>query len=369
MIMSEANMMNIPGLTVSDGKNQLLKLYAAAVEKGIPFRRLPTPFYWGSPGVGKSESVYQLADELSELTGKQVKVTDVRLLLFSPVDLRGVPVADAERKFTNWLKPKIFDMPEGESFINILFLDELSAAPQSVQAAAYQICLDRRVGEHSLPENCIVIAAGNRTTDHSVSYKMPKALANRLIHFNIVSDFSSWKKWAIGNGVSPKVIAYLSFDSSRLCAEPDGSDLAYPTPRSWAFVSTLLSTVSDEPERIHSLIAGCVGNDTAIEFEHFCKGILKMPDTAEIFAGRCKEYPRSHDVIYALISALVSLIYNKYDSITMQELENVCGYVSALPKDFVMVFMKDISSIDGMKLRLMKCRAFQQWISKNKEFI
>lgn len=151
--------------------------------------------------------------------------------------------------------------------------------------------------------------------------------------------------------------------------EPEGSDLAYPTPRSWAFVSTLLSTVDDEPERIHSLIAGCVGNDTAIELESFCKGVLKMPDIDEILEGRCKDYPKSHDVLYALVSALTSLIYNRYDRITLQELENVCSYVSALPKDFGMMFMKDISSIDGMNIRLMKCMAFRQWISRNKEFI
>ncbi len=367
--MSELIMMNIPGLTVSDAKKQLLNLYKTAIENGIPFKKLPTPFYWGSPGVGKSESVYQLADELSQKTGRRVKVTDVRLLLFSPVDLRGVPVADAERRFTNWLKPKIFDMQSGDDFINVLFLDELSAAPQSVQAAAYQICLDRKVGEHSLPENCIVIAAGNRTTDHSVSYKMPKALANRLMHFNIVSDFVSWKRWAIENGVSSKVVAYLSFDSSRLCVEPDGSDLAYPTPRSWAFVSTLLSTVDDEPEAIHSLIAGCVGNDTAIEFVSFCKGVLKMPNVSDILEGRCKEHPKSHDVLFALISALVSTVYNKHDSITLSELENICCYVSALPQDFVMVFMKDILAIDGLNMRLMKCRSFQRWATKNSKFI
>ncbi len=367
--MSETNMMNIPGLTVSDAKKQLLNLYRIAVEKGIPFRSLPTPFYWGSPGVGKSESVYQLADELSAITDKKVRVTDVRLLLFSPVDLRGVPVADSNREFTNWLKPKIFDMEDQEGCINILFLDELSAAPQSVQAAAYQICLDRKIGEHQLPDNCIVIAAGNRTTDRSISYKMPKALANRLIHFNIISDFSSWKKWALEKGVSPKVIAYLTFDSTRLCVEPDSSDLAYPTPRSWAFVSTLLNTVDGDPEKIHSLIAGCVGNDTAIEFESFCKGILKMPSVYEIFEGKCKDYPKAHDVLYALISALTATVYNRQSTVTLQELENVCRYVSALPQDFVMVFMKDIRAIDGMNLRLMKCPAFQHWISKNKEFI
>ena len=92
-----------------------------------------------------------------------------------------------------WLKPQIFQMNDSEDVVNILFLDEISAAPQSVQAAAYQITLDRVVGEHKLPENCIVIAAGNRVTDRSVAFKMPKALANRLMHFEVDGNFDSWK--------------------------------------------------------------------------------------------------------------------------------------------------------------------------------
>ena len=88
-------------------------------------------------------------------------MTDVRLLLFNPVDLRGIPAANADRTLAVWLKPKIFQMDESENVLNLLFLDEISAAPPSVQAAAYQITLDRMVGEHRLPENCIVIAAGD----------------------------------------------------------------------------------------------------------------------------------------------------------------------------------------------------------------
>ena len=86
-------------------------------------------------------------------------------------------------------------MDESGDTVNILFLDEISAAPQSVQAAAYQITLDRSVGEYRLPENCIVIAAGNRVTDRSVAYSMPKALANRLCHLEIRSDPGSWHDW------------------------------------------------------------------------------------------------------------------------------------------------------------------------------
>ena len=365
MNVDNANL-NIPNLTVSEAKRLFLDMYANAIIKCVPFVNLPTPFYWGAPGIGKSQSIYQLASELEKATSKTVIVTDVRLLLFSPVDLRGVPVADEHRKFTNWLKPQIFNMNAGETYINILFLDELSAAPQSVQTAAYQICLDRKIGEHRLPDNCIVIAAGNRVTDQSVSYKMPKALCNRLLHLNVKSDYSSWRKWAVENDISPKVIAYLGFDNSRLCVEPENAELAYPTPRSWAFVSTLLKTVSDDPSVIHHLIAGCVGENSAIEFEEYCKGALDMPSVDDIIYGRCNEYPKKHDALYALTSALVSALYAKSKELPIAHLDNVCRYITHFPRDFVVAFVSDITCNEELNKKLMKCNSFQAWLNRKK---
>ncbi len=332
----------------------------------MSMKAVPSAFLWGPPGIGKSQGVYELANRIEAVCHVKVKVTDVRLLLFSPIDLRGVPVADSERKFTAWLMPKIFDMDKGEDTLNILFLDELSAAPQSVQAAAYQICLDRRIGEHTLPDNCIVIAAGNRTTDQSVSYKMPKALCNRLMHFDVRPDFESWRKWAVNKGISDKVLAYLKFDGTRLYKEPEASDLAYPTPRSWEFVSTLLRASDATPSEIHSLIAACIGNDTALEFEAFCDGILEMPSVKEIMEGRCTDYPKKHDVMYALISALVSTIRETADSISVERLDNVFRYVVKLPGDFVTSYVKDVLEIESLGEKLMKCYDFQKWIVTRK---
>ena len=190
------------------------------------------------------QDLRQMADRISAGTGKTVKVIDIRLLLFSPIDLRGVPMADESREFTRWLRPKLFDLDSSEDTINILFLDELSAAPQSIQAAAYQITLDRTVGEHKLPDNTIVMAAGNRTTDRSVAFRIPNALANRMMHFQIDVDFASWRSWAIRNKIHPLIIGYLSFDHSKLYCEPTESGIvAYPTPRTWAFLSNLLYSI------------------------------------------------------------------------------------------------------------------------------
>ena len=144
-------------LTVSQTATMLAKAYTALIKSKTPFKTFPSVMLWGPPGVGKSQGVRQTASKITEETGKRVVITDVRLLLFNPVDLRGIPTANEDRTLAVWLKPKIFQMDESEDVVNILFLDEISAAPQSVQAAAYQITLDRTVGEHSLPENCIVI--------------------------------------------------------------------------------------------------------------------------------------------------------------------------------------------------------------------
>ena len=208
--MSEAQITNIPSMNVNRLVDTLQEAYSALINGGQPLKLFPSVMLWGPPGVGKSQAIRQLATEIEQNTGKRSVVTDVRLLLFNPIDLRGIPTANADKTLAVWLKPQIFQMDPSEDVVNILFLDEISAAPQSVQAAAYQITLDRVVGEHKLPENCIVIAAGNRVTDKSVAFTMPRALANRLCHIEIESSAESWHNWAVANGINQMVTGFLS---------------------------------------------------------------------------------------------------------------------------------------------------------------
>ncbi len=359
--------MNIPTITVNKMVSLLSNLYVKALEKNMDLKLIATPFLWGAAGVGKSQGVYQLAKEIEQKTSKKVVVTDIRLFLYSPVDLNGLPVPDERRKFVNWLMPSMFNMRSDKDTVNILFLDELSAASSTVQATAYQICLDRKVGEHKLPDNCIVIAAGNRTTDMSVSYKMPKALCNRLMHFNIESDFVSWKEWAKQSDIDSRIISYLAFDNSRLCVDVKSSDLAYPTPRSWSFVNTLLKTTSAKPHEIHHLIAATIGVDAAVEFESWCKMFYKLPSIDDIFKGQCLNYPKSYDVYYALVTSLTSAVISRRERITAQELENLCTYAERFPADFAVTFFRELNAVEELRPKLMKCEALNRWLIKNKK--
>ncbi|MBQ2738121.1 MAG: AAA family ATPase [Clostridia bacterium] len=359
---------NIPTLSVGKTVDTLSDIYIKVINAGIPVKTVPSVMMWGAPGVGKSQGVRQIAEKIEKGTGKSVHVTDVRLLLFNPIDLRGIPTANEDKTLAVWLKPQIFKMDESAEVVNILFLDEISAAPQSVQAAAYQITLDRVIGEHKLPENCIVIAAGNRITDKSVAYKMPRALANRLMHFEICADFDSWMKWAVKRGISSKVTGFLSFRRDLFLNESRAEDLAYATPRSWEMVSNLILVAGDDVSSVYHAICGLVGIGTAIEFKSYCDVYRRLPSLDDIFSGRCNDIPKTADVLYALVSSMTEYARKCKDNLT--KIASSIDYAFRMPPDFSAVLMKNYMYLeDGYKLKLMKIPAFAKWLSKAGKYL
>ena len=355
-------MSNIPSLNIGGVVEKLSQSYSKLINNNDKISKMPSVMLWGPPGVGKSQAVRQIAEELKDYTGRKVYVTDVRLLLFNPIDLRGIPTANEDKTLAIWLRPQIFQMDPSEDVINILFLDEISAAPQSVQAAAYQITLDRTVGEHKLPDNCIVIAAGNRVTDKSVAYKMPKALANRLLHIDIQGSFSSWKRWAIRNGINEKVLGFLSFRQTYLMDfKPESEDLAFPTPRSWEMVSNILNNINDSVEEMYPLIAGLVGVGVAIEFRTWVKVFKDLPTIEDIFNGKMPKVPKNTDALYALTSSMIS--YAKQHKDELDKIANSIKYAATLPADYSAMVMKDYVYIDkDFKNTLIKIPEFNKWM-------
>lgn len=360
--MSDAKLANVPSLSVGKLVDKLSAAYSVLIQKERPMKTMPSVMLWGPPGVGKSQAVRQIAAEIQQQTGKSVCVTDVRLLLFSPIDLRGIPTSNAEKTLAVWLKPQIFQMDESGDVVNILFLDEISAAPQSVQAAAYQITLDRVVGEHSLPENCIVIAAGNRITDKSVAFKMPRALANRFLHIEVESSFQAWREWAIHTGIHPKVLGFLSFRPDYLSgAGAKLDEVAFATPRSWEMVSRILNEISDDVEKMYALIAGLVGTGMAVEFRTWAKVLQHLPSMEDIFDGKMPEMPTSTDELYALTASMTA--YASVHKDDMARIANSIRFAEKMPVDFGVVLMQNYMYIEAdYKKKLMAVPEFSKWL-------
>lgn len=260
-------------------------------------------FLWGPPGIGKSDIVKQIADSID------AHVVDIRLSLWEPTDIKGIPYFDSNSGTMVWGAPA--ELPDAEmasKYKNIvLFLDEMNSAAPSVQAAAYQLILNRKVGTYTLPDNVMIVAAGNREADKGVTYRMPAPLANRFIHLELAVSFDDWFQWAADNKIHTDVLGYLTFAKKDLYDfDPKSPSRSFATPRSWSFVSELLEDGLDE-NTTTDLVSGAVGEGLAVKFMAHRKVASSMPNPTDILAGKVKELNTKE--ISAMYSLTVSLCY------------------------------------------------------------
>ena len=258
-------------------------------------------FLWGPPGIGKSDVVAEIAEELGGA------IIDLRMAQMEPTDIRGIPFFNKDNGKMDWAPP--VDLPDEEFAskypIVVLFLDEMNSAPPSVQAAGYQLILNRRVGKYKLPDNVVIVAAGNRDSDKGVTYRMPMPLANRFIHLEMRPDFTSWQNWAVNHGIHKDVVGYLSFAKQDMYDfDAKSSSRAFATPRSWCFVSDLLDDDMDVDTQFN-LIAGSVGEGLAVKFSAHRKISGKLPEPADILSGKVKDLAvKEISAMYALTIAM-----------------------------------------------------------------
>jgi hypothetical protein len=278
------------------------------------FKKQRPLFLWGPPGIGKSDIIHQLGAEM------EAHVIDIRLSLWEPTDIKGIPYFDSNSGTMVWGSPSELPTEEMASKFPhvILFLDEMNSAAPSVQAAAYQLILNRRVGQYKLPDNVLIVAAGNREADKGVTYRMPAPLANRFVHLEMRVDFEDWAQWATDNRVHKDVVGYCTFAKKDLYDfDPKSSSRAFATPRSWSFVSELLEDEDTSNDTLTDLIAGAVGEGLAIKFMAHRKISSKLPKPEDILAGKVKNLDTKE--ISAMYSLTVSLCYELKDAVDKKD--------------------------------------------------
>lgn len=333
---------------------------------------------WGPPGVGKSSGVKKAAvviDEMLKLHQKKkvhdaFRLIDLRLPLLESIDLRGLPYVDQKTGVSNWSRP-VFLPTDGAG---ILFLDELVQASPSMQAAASQLILDRRIGEYVLPAGWHVIAAGNRASDRAAVNAMPTHIANRFVHLTIDVNVEAWVAWALEAKLDIRVIAWIKWKGAKALHDfdPQAKALAFPTPRSWEFVSKLLASFTDVHDPLlATMIGGAVGDGAVAEFLAFCKMYSKLPSIDAIFLNPKKApIPTEVGVLWAVVTSISSRA-------TPDNLDKIVIYFNRITDEagrpeFSVAAMKEmaIRDLDKPEMqRITQTPAFIAWASKHNEMI
>lgn len=259
----------------------------------VGVRHRDSLMFWGSMGVGKSEGIHQAALEHNGI------MVDIRLSQYDSVDLRGIPDPDKATRQTVWYAPATLPFMGNPAFdpdgpLIFLFLDEINSAAPAVSAVAYQLINDRRVGEHMLMDNVVIVAAGNRDNDGGVTNRQPAPLSNRFVHAELVPDVKAWSFWGQQSGKIPAVmIALLNFQPDLLHTyDPkQPTNKAFGTPRSWEKAAKYFLD-DDMPKDIkYASISGAVGEANQIQLAAFAdiwgslvpiEDIIKNPTTVPV---------------------------------------------------------------------------------------
>lgn len=335
-------------ITIKEAKKTIKNI----IKNSTPLE-VPSIFLWGPPGIGKSSIIKQISKEL------KYAFQDVRLSLLESIDLRGLPIIkDGE---TIWTKPVFLPSLDNQEK-GILFLDEINLADISVQNAAFQLILDRQIGEYTLPPGWFIIAAGNRLEDNFSITKMPEPLLNRFIHFEIETNIDDFIEYAIQNNFDEKIIAFLKFRPEFLIKlDLSAKNTAFPTPRSWEFANKLLRlNITD--------ISCCVGEEANLEFQNFVKVYEKIPNVEQILQGKFIDISDEElSVKYAFLTAIVLRAKT-------ENLENVLKYILKLKRtkiarstEFAVYVLKSLFS--KFKEEIIQSKLFDEVIKEFQEVI
>jgi hypothetical protein len=309
---------------------------------------------WGPPGVGKSQIIAQVASR------HDAPMIDIRLSQMEPSDLRGIPFR--VENSVEWAVPVMLPNAKRHGETGILFLDEITSAPPSVSAAAYQLILDRRLGAYEVPKGWAIFAAGNRQGDRGVTYTMPAPLANRFSHFEVEANLDDWVSWAYANDIDERLIGFLRFRPERLFDfDPAHNPVAFPSPRSWEFAHRALKKFDDTPELLLAALQACVGPAAGLELYAFVENMERMPDLDAILRGEEVEVPREVDLQYAVASALVGRAARAKGSGDAREIHGrILDYAGRFPlREMGVMLVSDMHRAIGSQL--FSVPAFSSW--------
>lgn len=263
----------------------------------------PPPFsilVLGPPGVGKSTTIREVAEEIARTLGLQFVdtatldreeaeklllqedsvflYTDIRLSYHEPSDLLGVPRSyKSATVFEPPLHIQLHVMHPG-----IIFFDEITVVQRDdLLSIMLQVALDRKIAYQKLHPMTFIILAGNDVADTALARSLPRSLINRTMILRIrpssVKEWISYMTAKYSSNWDARIGAFLLRFPEHLhtIKGEEEDNVAFPTPRTWEWVAVQLHK---DPNTSPYMIAGLIGEEVASKLVAFLKSQVDVEE-------------------------------------------------------------------------------------------
>lgn len=338
----------------------------------VAFRARRRPMVHGAPGIGKSQVMEQIADELfatkyglridphgkvfDPTSGRYLSTyqkpyyLEIRTPQYDAVDLRGLCDISGsnDAKKTVWVRPA--ELPTSE-LGGLIFADEINRGNTMVGNALFQLRDQNRIGPHHVPETWCMAAAVN-DADIGVN-KMPDALKLRFGHYDMIPCLPDVLDFALKNGWDDSVVAFLRFRYANNVSTGGSDNIlqafisgsrAGCNPRSWGYVSQLMLegdrdyahlTSARKSNFLMAQVASHVGEPAAVEYIGFRKLYTELPSIDSIVTSPGTAIvPTKPGLLFAIAGALSKRA-------TPQNFKNILTYLERVPVEFNILCVKD----------------------------
>lgn len=305
----------------------------------------------GDPAIGKSSVVHNFAKK------NKLKLIDERLLQCDPTDLKGLPATSEDKAM---YKPFDTFPIEGDKIPDgyngwLIFLDEFNSASPAVQAAAYKLVLDRKVGNHKLHDKCYIVACGNLETSNAYVVPMNTALISRFAQFQAEFNLDEWKDWASANDIDTRILSFIGFKPQHAYTFTPDATSSYACPRTWEMVSKLIKDKTELSSML-VLLSGLVGQGVATEFLAYNKLYAEIPSIESLLENPNQALPKNLGMQWAIMGMLCHHI-NKDNAKTLYKV------IEQLPPELQMCLVKDLLKRNTTIITVTLLKEFQQVVN------
>jgi hypothetical protein len=177
---------------------------------------------------------------------------------------------------------------------------------------------------------------------------------------NVEPDLNGWSDYAVKANVEPLVLGFIRWRPELLYQDSVQDGLA-PDPRAWVKISNIIANNPGiNPDILHALVVGKVGEGATVEFTAFLKLYQGLPNLDALLLNPDKaEVPLNPATLYAIAAGLSR-------KMTVQNISRACKYLERIPPEFSVLCMKDALLRDRT---LQSTKEVTQWAIKNQDVV